>query len=66
MGAAFLGGKVDYVRTIDPVAAQKVRGLLGMSFVDFYQSVIYGVWVNNTKKPLPGSARAARHAPGAG
>jgi ABC-type oligopeptide transport system substrate-binding subunit len=23
-----------------------------MTFVDFYQSVIHGVWVNNTKKPL--------------
>ncbi len=52
VGAAFLGGKVDYVRTIDPVAAQKVRGTPGMTFVDFYQSVIHGVWVNNTKKPL--------------
>jgi peptide/nickel transport system substrate-binding protein len=52
VGAAFLGGKVDYVRTIDPVAAQKVRGTPGMSFVDFYQSVIHGVWVNNAKKPL--------------
>jgi peptide/nickel transport system substrate-binding protein len=60
VGAAFLGGKVDYVRTIDPVAAQKARGTPGMSFVDFYQSVIHGVWVNNAKKPLqdPGVRRA--------
>jgi ABC-type transport system substrate-binding protein len=38
--------------TVSNMAAQKVRGTPGMTFVDFYQSVIHGVWVNNTKKPL--------------
>ncbi len=52
VGAALLAGKVDYVRTIDPVAAQKVKATPGMTFQDFYQSVIHGVWVNNTKKPF--------------
>jgi peptide/nickel transport system substrate-binding protein len=52
VGAALLAGKVDYVRTIDPVAARKVQATPGMTFVDFYQSVIHAVWVNNTKKPL--------------
>ena len=52
VGAALLAGKVDYVRTIDPVAARKVQATPGMSFVDFYQSVIHAIWVNNTKKPL--------------
>lgn len=52
VGAALLAGKVDYVRTIDPVAAQKVKAMPGMTFQDFYQSVIHGVWVNNTKKPF--------------
>jgi peptide/nickel transport system substrate-binding protein len=52
VGAALLSGKVDYVRTIDPVAARKVQATAGMTFVDFYQSVIHALWVNNTKKPL--------------
>jgi len=62
VGAAFLAGKVDYVRTIDPVAAQKVQATPGMTFVDFYQSVIHGVWVNNSKKPLADArVRRAMH-----
>jgi len=52
VGAALLAGKVDYVRTIDPVAARKVQASAGMTFVDFYQSVIHAIWVNNTKKPF--------------
>jgi peptide/nickel transport system substrate-binding protein len=52
VGAALLAGKVDYVRTIDPVAARKAQATAGMTFVDFYQSVIHGIWVNNAKKPL--------------
>jgi peptide/nickel transport system substrate-binding protein len=52
VGAALLAGNVDYVRTIDPVAAQKVQATAGMTFADFYQSVIHALWVNNTKKPL--------------
>jgi peptide/nickel transport system substrate-binding protein len=52
VGAALLAGKVDYVRTIDPVAARKAKATPGMTFVDFYQSVIHAIWVNNTKKPL--------------
>jgi peptide/nickel transport system substrate-binding protein len=52
VGAALLAGKVDYVRTIDPVAAGRVQATTGMTFADFYQSVIHGIWVNNAKKPL--------------
>ena len=52
VGAALLAGKVDYVRTIDPVAARKVKATPGMTHVEFYQSVIHAIWVNNTKKPF--------------
>jgi ABC-type transport system substrate-binding protein len=52
VAAALLGGKVDYVRTIDPVAARKVKEMPEMTFMDFYQSVIHAIWVNNTKKPF--------------
>jgi ABC-type transport system substrate-binding protein len=52
VAAALLGGKVDYVRTIDPVAARKVKEMSELTFVDFYQSVIHAIWVNNAKKPF--------------
>lgn len=59
VGAALLGNKVDYVRTIDPVAARKVQANPSMTFVDFYQSVIHAVWVNNSK-PLLADPRVRR------
>ncbi len=52
LSAALLAGKIDYARTVDPVAAKKIRATPGMTHIEFYQSVIHGVWVNNTKKPL--------------
>jgi peptide/nickel transport system substrate-binding protein len=52
VGAALLGGKVDYARTIDPVAFEKVKGVPGLSRAQFYQSVIHAIWVNNNKKPF--------------
>jgi ABC-type transport system substrate-binding protein len=57
VGAALIGGKVDYVRTIDPVAFAKVKTMPGLSQAQFYQSVIHAVWVNNTKKPLEDQAK---------
>jgi peptide/nickel transport system substrate-binding protein len=52
LGAALLGGKLDYARLLDPVSAKKVNETEGMSSTDFYQSVIQAVWVNNEKKPF--------------
>lgn len=52
VAAALLGGKVDYARTVDPVAARKIQTMPGLTFVDFYQSVIHALWVNNAKKPF--------------
>jgi ABC-type transport system substrate-binding protein len=52
LGAALLGGKLDYARLLDPVSAQKVNETKGMSSTDFYQSVIQAVWVNNDKEPF--------------
>src|ERR687884_1150949 len=40
VAAALLGGKVDYARTVDPIAASKIKTTSGMTFQDFYQSVI--------------------------
>jgi ABC-type transport system substrate-binding protein len=52
VAASLLGGKVDYARTIDPVAARKIKTMANLTFADFYQSVIHALWVNNTKKPF--------------
>jgi ABC-type transport system substrate-binding protein len=52
LGAALLSGRVDYARLLDPVSLKKVQDTPGMSGVDYYQSVIQAVWVNNTRKPF--------------
>ena len=52
VAASLLGGKIDYARTVDPVAARKIKTMATMQFADFYQSVIHAVWVNNGKKPF--------------
>jgi len=52
VAASLLGGKVDYARTVDPVAARQIKTMSGLTFVDFYQSVIHALWVNNAKKPF--------------
>jgi ABC-type oligopeptide transport system substrate-binding subunit len=52
VAASLLGGKIDYARTVDPVAARKIQTMSNFKFVDFYQSVIHAIWVNNAKKPL--------------
>jgi peptide/nickel transport system substrate-binding protein len=52
VAGSLLGGKIDYARTVDPVAARKIQAMSNMRFVDFYQSVIHAIWVNNTKKPF--------------
>ena len=52
LGAALLGGKLDYARLLDPVSAKKVNETEGMSSTDFFQSVIQAVWVNNDKPPF--------------
>ncbi|MBM3227104.1 MAG: ABC transporter substrate-binding protein, partial [Candidatus Tectomicrobia bacterium] len=49
VAASLLGGKLDYARTVDPVAARKIQTMSNFKFVDFYQSVIHAIWVNNAK-----------------
>ncbi len=52
LGAALLGGKIDYARLLDPVSAKKVKETDGMDSTAFFQSVIQAVWVNNEKTPF--------------
>jgi ABC-type transport system substrate-binding protein len=59
LGAALLAGKIDYGRLLDPVTWRKVKENPNMTAVEFNQSVIQAVWVNNKKSPL-GDARVRR------
>jgi peptide/nickel transport system substrate-binding protein len=59
LGAALLAGKIDYARLLDPVTWRKAKDTPGMTAVQFNQSVIQAVWVNNKKKPF-GDPRVRR------
>jgi peptide/nickel transport system substrate-binding protein len=52
LGAAFLSGKLDYARLLDPVSWRKAKAMQGVSAAAFNQSVIQAVWMNMKKKPL--------------
>jgi peptide/nickel transport system substrate-binding protein len=52
LASAFLAGRTDYARLLDPVALRRVKQTPGMSGTDFYQSVIQATWVNSRKKPF--------------
>ena len=52
LGSAFLSGRTDYARLIDPVTRKEVDGRDGMSATDYYQSVIQAVWVNSNREPF--------------
>jgi ABC-type transport system substrate-binding protein len=59
LGSALLTGKIDYGRLLDPVSWRKVKENPNMTAVEFNQSVIQAVWVNNKRKPL-GDAKVRR------
>jgi len=50
LGAALLAGNLDYGRLLDPVSLQQVQDTPGMTGVDYYQSVIQAIWVNNERE----------------
>jgi len=52
LGSAFLSGKLDYARLLDPVSWRKAKGMSGVTAAAFNQSVIQAVWMNMKKKPL--------------
>jgi peptide/nickel transport system substrate-binding protein len=49
LGAAFLSGKIDYARLLDPVSWRKVKETQGMTAGVFNQSVIQAFWTNMEK-----------------
>jgi ABC-type transport system substrate-binding protein len=52
LGAAFLAGKIDYARLLDPVSWRKAKEMQGVTAAAFNQSVIQAFWTNMKKKPL--------------
>ena len=63
LGSAFLSGRTDYARLIDPVTRKEADGRNDMTATDYYQSVIQAVWVNADPRAVQRPARAPRHAP---
>ena len=59
LGSAFLTGKIDYARLLDPVSWRKAKEMPGVTAAEFNQSVIQAVFVNNKKPPL-GDPRVRR------
>jgi peptide/nickel transport system substrate-binding protein len=52
LGAAFISGKVDYARLMDPVSWRKAKEMPGVTAAAFNQSVIQAFWTNMKRKPL--------------
>ena len=52
LGSAFLAGRTDYARLIDPVTRKEVDKRDDMTATDYFQSVIQATWVNAKKKPF--------------
>ena len=62
LGSAFLSGKLDYARLLDPVSWRKAKEMSGVGAAAFNQSVIQAVWMNMKKKPLADArVRRAMH-----
>jgi peptide/nickel transport system substrate-binding protein len=59
LGSAFLTGKIDYARLLDPVTWRKAKEMQGVTAAEFNQSVVQAVFINNKKAPL-GDARVRR------
>jgi ABC-type transport system substrate-binding protein len=52
LGSAFLAGRTDYARLIDPVTRREADARDDMTATDYYQSVIQAVWLNADREPF--------------
>jgi ABC-type transport system substrate-binding protein len=52
LGSAFLSGKIDYARLLDPISWRKAKEMPGVTAAAFNQSVIQAFWMNQKKKPF--------------
>jgi peptide/nickel transport system substrate-binding protein len=60
LGAAFLSGKIDYGRIMDPVSWRKAKEMPNVTAVAFNQSVIQAFWMNMKKNKALADPRVRR------
>ena len=60
LGSAFLSGKVDYARLLDPVSWRKAKEMQGVTAAAFNQSVIQAFWTNMVKNKALADPRVRR------
>ncbi|HEU4370957.1 MAG TPA: ABC transporter substrate-binding protein, partial [Methylomirabilota bacterium] len=60
LGSAFLSGKVDYARLLDPVSWRKAKEMQGVTAAAFNQSVIQAFWTNMQKNKALADRRVRR------
>jgi ABC-type transport system substrate-binding protein len=60
LGAAFLSGKLDYARLLDPVSWRKAKEMQGVTAAAFNQSVIQAFWMNMEKNKALADPRVRR------
>jgi len=60
LGAAFLSGRVDYARLLDPVTWRKAKEMPGVTAANFNQSVIQAFWTNMQKNKALADPRVRR------
>ena len=60
LGSAFLSGKVDYARLLDPVSWRKAKEMQGVTAAAFNQSVIQAFWTNIVKNKALADPRVRR------
>ena len=60
LGAAFLSGKLDYARLLDPVSWRKAKEMPGVTAAAFNQSVVQAVFFNQKKNKALQDPRVRR------
>jgi len=60
LGSAFLSGKIDYARLLDPVSWRKAKEMPGVTAAVFNQSVIQAFWMNQKKNKAFQDVRVRR------
>jgi ABC-type transport system substrate-binding protein len=60
LGSAFLSGKLDYARLLDPVSWRKAKEMPGVTAAAFNQSVIQAFWTNMQKNKALADPRVRR------
>src|ERR1700694_2752114 len=60
LGSAFLAGKIDYARLLDPVSWRKAKEMKGVTAAAHNQSVVQAFWVNQKRQKAFADPRVRR------